>query len=123
MKSSLLTTHLLGMAFVANSFSTHLMLIASVHNPSSTLLRSTPNFGDWTNDDFLDSLSGGNDENNAEDYKNHPSQKQQQAPENNLTDEEITEMAVRAAQFYNTDAPIEEVYGVKRKGPPRKQEE
>lgn len=118
--SSLPTTLLLAMAFVATSFSTHLIL--PIRNIPSAFLRSTPNFGDWTNDDFLDSLSSGNDENDAED-DNYPPQKQQQTQENDLTDEEITEMALRAAQFYNTDAPIEEVYGVKRKGPPRKQEE
>lgn len=40
-----------------------------------------------------------------------------------MTDEEITMMAVRAAQFYNTDTSLEEAYGTQRQGPPRKQEE
>ena len=43
-------------------------------------------------------------------------------PENNMSDEEITMMAMRAAQFYNTDTSMEEAYGTPRQGPPRKQE-
>ena len=44
-------------------------------------------------------------------------------PENGLTDEEITQMAMRSAQFYNTDTPIEQVYGIPSDGPPSKQDE
>ena len=44
-------------------------------------------------------------------------------PENDMTDEEITEMSIRAATFRNTDASIEEAYAVTRKDPPGKQEE
>ena len=44
-------------------------------------------------------------------------------PENDMTDEEITEMSLRAATFRNTDASIEEAYAVTRKDPPGKQEE
>ena len=45
------------------------------------------------------------------------------APQNDLTDEEITMMAMRASQFYNTDTTLEEAYGIPRDGPPRRQEE
>ena len=44
-------------------------------------------------------------------------------PENDMTDEEITMMAMRAAQFYNTDTSLEEAYGTPRQGPPRRQDE
>jgi hypothetical protein len=85
-----------------------------------TALKSTPNFGDWTNDDFLNSLGG---DGTAADGSQTPPQQQQQVSQNDLTDDEITEMALRAAQFYNTDTSIEEAYGVKRDGPPRKNQE
>ena len=80
---------------------------------------STPNFGDWKNDDFLNSL-GSNDGDAAYVQQQPP---QQMPIQNDLTDEEITEMALRAAKFYNTDTSIEEAYGIRREGPPRRQEE
>lgn len=80
---------------------------------------STPNFGDWKNDDFLNSL-GSNDGDSAYVQQQPP---QQMPIQNDLTDEEITEMALRAAKFYNTDTSIEEAYGIRREGPPRRQEE
>ena len=39
-----------------------------------------------------------------------------------LTDEEITQWALNAADFYNTDTSVQEAYGVKREGPPRRAE-
>ena len=106
------------MALSTNAFCLHHNCI---HRISSSLRsQPQPNFGDWTNDDFLNSLGG---ESDAPDEYQPPPQQQQQVPQNNMTDDEITEMAMRAAQFYNTDASIEEVYGVRREGPPRKQEE
>ena len=80
---------------------------------------STPNFGDWKNDDFLNSL--GSNDGDAACEQQQPTQ--QMPPQNDLTDEEITEMALRAAKFYNTETSIEEAYGVRREGPPRRQEE
>ncbi|KAL3788640.1 hypothetical protein ACHAWO_011856 [Cyclotella atomus] len=90
-----------------------------------SLLRSQPqpNFGDWTNDDFLNSLGGENNDPAENQQQQSPPQQQQQVPQNDLTDEEITMMAMRAAQFYNTETSIEEAYGIRREGPPRKQEE
>jgi hypothetical protein len=74
--------------------------------------------GGWENDDFLESLGGegGGDGGNDSYYG-------REVPENDLTDEEITMMAMRSAQFYNTDTSMEEAYSVPREGPPRKQEE
>ncbi|KAL7484381.1 hypothetical protein ACHAW6_010016 [Cyclotella cf. meneghiniana] len=86
---------------------------------AGTVSMSTPNFGDWKNDDFLNSL-GSNDGDAAYVQQQPP---QQMPPQNDLTDEEITEMALRAAKFYNTDTSIEEAYGIRREGPPRRQEE
>ena len=88
---------------------------------SRTRLMSTP--GGWENDDFLESLGGGGNYDPLNDggYGGEPVERI--VPENDLTDEEITMMAMRAAQFYNTDTSIEEAYGVERQGPPRKQEE
>ena len=79
-----------------------------------------PNFGDWSNDDFLNSLGGGQPQSNENDnYYNT----QQQSPQNELTDEEITQWALRAAQFYNTDASIQEVYGVQQQQQQRREED
>jgi hypothetical protein len=74
--------------------------------------------GGWDNDDYLNSLGGGgNDEGYG--YATEEAHAEQRiVPENDMTDEEITMMAMRAAQYYNTDAPIEEVYGIPRQGPP-----
>mmetsp|Transcript_13562 Transcript_13562/g.29361 ORF Transcript_13562/g.29361 Transcript_13562/m.29361 type:complete len:125 (-) Transcript_13562:119-493(-) len=83
--------------------------------------------GGWENDDFLNSLGGGGGDYDAanEGYYEQAAENnvEQIVPENDMTDDEITMMAMRASQFYNTDTPIEEVYGVQREGPPRKQEE
>lgn len=90
---------------------------ATVRPPSGcTRLMSTPD-GDWDNDDFLDSLSGGG----AGEGGGEPVERI--VPENDMTDEEITMMAMRSAQFHGSDTPIDEVYGAERKGPPRKREE
>ena len=74
--------------------------------------------GGWDNADYLSSLGGGgNDEGDG--YAEEANAEQQRiVPENEMTDEEITMMALRAAQYYNTDALIEEVYGVPKQGPP-----
>ena len=74
--------------------------------------------GGWENDDFLESLGGegGGDSGNDSYYG-------REVPENDLTDEEITMMAMRSAQFYNTDTSFVEAYSVPKEGPPRKQEE
>ena len=78
--------------------------------------------GGWDNDDYLNSLGGsGNGEAMNEGY--YDQQEQRVVPENDMTDEEITMMAMRAAQYYNTDASIEEVYGVPRQGPPSRMDE
>lgn len=92
-------------------------------------LASTPSGWDnnpqgWDNDDYLNSLGGGggggmgNSINEGGGYA-----EERFVPENDLTDEEITQMAMRSAQFYNTDTPIEQVYGIPRDGPPIKQDE
>ena len=92
---------------------------------SSYLSMSTPGGGDWDNDDFLNSLGGGSDSGGMDgsapaaggdpiEYKN---------PGNDLTDEQITEMAMNSARFYNTDTPMEEAYGSPRQGPPLKQQQ
>ena len=91
---------------------------------------STPPGGDgsWENDNFLESLSGnsggvtGNFMNTGGEFSaDEPVERV--VPENDMTDEEITMMAMRAAQFYNTDKSIDEAYGVPRSGPPRKKVE
>lgn len=88
---------------------------------TSYLSLSTPGGGDWDNDDFLNSLGGGGsptgdggDDSNSIERNN---------PANDLTDEEITAMAMNSARFYNTDTPMEEAYGAPRQGPPLKQQE
>jgi len=84
---------------------------------------STPGGGDWDNDDFLNSLGGGDSGGmdgpppaggDPIEFKN---------PGNDLTDEQITEMAMNSARFYNTDTPMEEAYGSPRQGPPLKQQQ
>ncbi|KAL3777046.1 hypothetical protein ACHAW5_005035 [Stephanodiscus triporus] len=77
----------------------------------------------WDNDDYLDSLGvGGGGADEGYGYGEEATE-QRVVPENGLTDEEITMMAMRAARYYNTDAPIEEVYGVPRQGPPQRMDE
>ena len=115
-------------SFTASSSSTtfspsklaHCRHAVTTTRATSSLNLSTPNSGDWTNDDFLKSL-GGNEQ--VSGYEEPQQQEQRKVPQNDLTDEEILEMSLRAAQFYNTDTSIEEAYGVRRKGPPRKKEE
>lgn len=88
-------------------------------------LMSTP--GSWENDDFLESLSGksGNaaGSRNTDNNSSEEGPVERFIPENDLTDEEITAMAMRAAQFYNTDKSIDEAYGIPRSGPPKKNDE
>jgi hypothetical protein len=110
--------------------------------PSSCLglgMMSTPPApgGGWENDDFLESLSGnsgggggggggGGAASNPMNTGGNTSEEEpveRNVPENDMTDEEITMMAMRAAQFYNTDKTIQEAYGVPRGGPPRKKDE
>jgi len=91
---------------------------------STCLSMSTPGGGgDWDNDDFLNSLGGGDSGGmdgpppaggDPIEFKN---------PGNDLTDEQITEMAMNSARFYNTDTPMEEAYGSPRQGPPLKQQQ
>lgn len=82
---------------------------------------SSPN--DWDNDDFLNSLGGGEGVNPMDEGNDNFQQPVERiVPANEMTDEEITMMAMNAAQFYNTDTPIEEAYGTPRQGPPRKQQ-
>ncbi len=96
-----------------------------------------PNFGDWTNDDYLNNLGGGdggNEESNQyynEQYNENSNHNNEQYTNNNenpppqqneLSDDEITQWALNAASFYNTDTSVQEAYGVKRDGPPRREE-
>ena len=84
----------------------------------------TPGGEDWDNDDFLNSLGGdssGMDEPAAGDGGDNPIERNN--PANDLTDEQITEIAMNSARFYNTDTPMEEAYGSPRQGPPLKQQE
>lgn len=82
---------------------------------------SSPN--DWDNDDFLNSLGGGGDGNPMNGGNDNTQQPVERiVPANEMTDEEITMMAMNAAKFYNTDTPIQEAYGTPRQGPPRKQQ-
>ena len=97
--------------------------------PRTRLAQQQPNFGDWTNDDYLNNLSGSDDDYGGGAYgENYNEQEvaqnyaQNEAPANNLTDEEITAWALKSAQFYNTDVSVQEAYGVKRDGPPRREE-
>ena len=94
---------------------------------SSLSMVSTPG-GGWENDDFLESLSvnGGGASGkpmNTGDNRSEYEPVERIIPENDMTDEEITMMAMRAAQFYNTDSTMEEAYGIPRTGPPRKKVE
>mmetsp|Transcript_18319 Transcript_18319/g.27753 ORF Transcript_18319/g.27753 Transcript_18319/m.27753 type:complete len:136 (+) Transcript_18319:85-492(+) len=97
----------------------------SLFTSSSRIGMSSP--GEWENDDFLSSLGGGGGGDDAanEGYYDQSggSDVERVVPENTMTDEEITMMAMRSAQFYNTDTSMEEAYGMPRQGPPRKQEE
>ncbi|KAL7530096.1 hypothetical protein ACHAXR_004471 [Thalassiosira sp. AJA248-18] len=100
------------------------------HRPSHFFGLAMSSPGDWENDDFLESLSGGGGGGGGSsgDPANEGDGQAERfveriVPQNDLTDEEITAMAMRSAQFYNTDAPIEEVYGIPDPGPPKKQEE
>mmetsp|Transcript_26037 Transcript_26037/g.44245 ORF Transcript_26037/g.44245 Transcript_26037/m.44245 type:complete len:138 (-) Transcript_26037:220-633(-) len=89
--------------------------------PSSSLAQQPqPNFGDWTNDDYLNNL-GGNGDGSAND-ESGGAENNYTPPQNELTDEEITAWALNAASFYNTESSVEEAYGVKREGPPRREE-
>lgn len=105
--------------------------VAERHGPFGAFrLMSTPGGGwdntpsGWDNDDYLNSLGGGGgDVNEGYGYGETEAVEQRIVPENEMTDEEITMMAMRAAQYYNTDAPIEEVYGVPRQGPPQRIDE
>ncbi|KAL3811226.1 hypothetical protein ACHAXA_008985 [Cyclostephanos tholiformis] len=71
-----------------------------------------PSPGGWDNDDYLNGLGGGGGGGGGGGSTNEDYGYEQRrvVPENGMTDEEITMMAMRAAQYYNTDAPIEEVY-------------
>lgn len=102
--------------------------IGSITVRSSDLSISMSTPGSWDNDDFLESLGrgggGGGAANSASQGDNISEEPGERAvPENDMTDEEITMMAMRAAQFYNTDTPMEEAYGVQKKGPPGKNDE
>ena len=92
---------------------------------TSHLSMSTPGGGDWDNDDFLNSLGGGDssgmDGPPAGGGGDVPIEYQN--PGNDLTDEQITEIAMNSARFYNTDTPLEEAYGSPRLGPPLKQQQ
>lgn len=72
------------------------------HAPSSNIPKSftqlsqqsQPNFGDWTNDDFLNSLSGGNNDdqytnNNEYPDENYSEPFPQPQPQNELSDDLI----------------------------------
>ena len=114
------------------SFLQHSSPTTSSTTTTRLFQQQQPNFGDWTNDDYLNNLSGttNDDYYSNENYEeqevseNYTTQQQQQAaaPQNQLTDEEITAWALNSASFYNTDVSIEEAYGVKRDGPPRREE-
>ena len=94
-------------------------------NPSSSLAQQPqPNFGDWTNDDYLNNLGGGDGDGSANESDNVSGAENNNytPPQNELTDEEITAWALNAASFYNTESSVEEAYGVKREGPPRREE-
>ena len=111
-------------------------IAASFLSPPRTCLaqqqQQQPNFGDWTNDDYLNNLSGSDDYDDGDGgaYSGNYNEQevaqnyaQSEAPaNNNLTDEEITAWALNSAQFYNTDVSVQEAYGVKRDGPPRREE-
>ena len=91
---------------------------------STCLSMSTPGGGDWDNDDFLNSLGGGDSggmDGSAPAAGGDPIEFKN--PGNDLTDEQITEMAMNSARFYNTDTPMEEAYGSPRQGPPLKQQQ
>eukprot|EP00985_Skeletonema_marinoi_P022010 scaffold13786_cov126-Skeletonema_marinoi.AAC.3 len=89
---------------------------------SSLAQQPQPNFGDWTNDDYLNNLGGDGDGSANESTNESGAENNYTPPQNELTDEEITAWALNAASFYNTESSVEEVYGVKREGPPRREE-
>ena len=123
------TSDMSGRAFIFDSIGRRngpATVASSQLHPSSPFLSrcatmfSSPRSGrDWTNDDFLSSLGRGGRENEGSEVgkgDNAPSgDRSPPSPQkHNMTDEEITEWAMRAAKFYNTDRKIEEVYGVDR---------
>mmetsp|Transcript_15272 Transcript_15272/g.23698 ORF Transcript_15272/g.23698 Transcript_15272/m.23698 type:complete len:145 (-) Transcript_15272:522-956(-) len=81
-----------------------------------------PNFGDWTNDDYLNNLGGGDGDENSNQYNENPAPPPAQNNNQQLSDDEITQWALNSASFYNTDVSVQEAYGVKRDGPPRREE-
>mmetsp|Transcript_11424 Transcript_11424/g.14589 ORF Transcript_11424/g.14589 Transcript_11424/m.14589 type:complete len:141 (+) Transcript_11424:91-513(+) len=89
---------------------------------SSLAQQPQPNFGDWTNDDYLNNLGGNGDGSANEGDNVGGAENNYTPPQNELTDEEITAWALNAASFYNTESSVEEAYGVKREGPPRREE-
>ena len=60
------------------------------------------------------SLSGGGGGAGGENPANEGGNVERIVPENDMTDEEVTMMAMRNAQFRNSDVAIEEVYGKPR---------
>jgi hypothetical protein len=106
--------------FVCNSF-TIVGKMSVIGGITYHHLASTPSGWDnnpqgWDNDDYLNSLGGGGMGNSINEDGGYAEERF--VPENDLTDEEITQMAMRSAQFYNTDTPFEQVYGIPRDGPP-----
>lgn len=107
--------------------------VAAARRPSpipaggaSALGMSSP--GSWENDDFLESLSGGGGgDQSDEGYGQAAEESGNVEPivpgNHDMTDEEITMMAMRSAQFYNTDTSLEDVYGKPSDGPPSSQGE
>lgn len=107
--------------------------VAAARRPSpipaggaSALGMSSP--GTWENDDFLESLSGGGGGDQSDEGYGQAAEGSENVnpivPGNHdMTDEEVTMMAMRAAQFYNTDTSLEEVYGKPRNEPPISQGE
>lgn len=88
---------------------------ASSTGGSTVLQMSSPGgTGDWDNEDFLESLSGGGGGAGGENPANEGGNVERIVPENDMTDEEVTMMAMRNAQFRNSDVAIEEVYGKPR---------
>lgn len=111
--------------FVCNAF----IIVGITSGLGSTFhFFSTPSGWDnnpqgWDNDDYLNSLGGGGGGKSNSINEGGGYAKERFVPENDLTDEEITQMAMRSAQFYNTDTPIEQVYGISRDEAPGKQDE
>eukprot|EP00984_Skeletonema_dohrnii_P002464 scaffold851_cov50-Skeletonema_dohrnii-CCMP3373.AAC.1 len=79
---------------------------------SSLAQQPQPNFGDWTNDDYLNNLGGNDGDGNTNEGDNESgAETNYTPPQNELTDEEITAWALNAASFYNTESSVEEAYG------------